>query len=477
MRRTITSILIFILALAFPAMVCAWPMPDTGQATCYNDVGNVIPCPQPGEPFYGQDAQYAGPNRSYTKLGQNGVSLPDTTTQTDDWLMTRDNVTGLIWEIKTDDVTIHDKDNTYTWYDSTEDFINALNAENFGGFSDWRMPTVKELSSLVNSGTYYPTIDNTWFPHTMSTLYWSSTTIVGYTDRAGLVSFYSGYVYGNNKSLSYYVRAVRAGQSGSLGDLVDNGDGTVTDPNTDLMWQQATAPGTYTWEDALSYCETLSLGGFSDWRLPNRNELQTLVDYSRYDPAIDPIMASGTMSFYYWSSTTSAYNTNYSWLVYFSYGDVSNTKKSSSYYVRAVRAGQVGSLAIEATAGDHGTIDPAGSVTVEYGSSQSFTITPETGCHVADVLVDGVSVGAVSAYTFENVTAGHTIRANFEENIPGDIDDDKKVEIDDAIIALRIIAGIGPGQPVELSADVNGDGNVGIEEVFYILQYLSEVYH
>ena len=91
--RNAGKILLFVLIMLL--MVCevsfAGPMPDTGQTKCYNNT-EEIPCPQPGEDFYGQDAQYAGPARSYTKLGQNGTPLPDTTTQADGWIMTRDNV-------------------------------------------------------------------------------------------------------------------------------------------------------------------------------------------------------------------------------------------------------------------------------------------------------------------------------------------------------------------------------------------------
>jgi hypothetical protein len=68
---------------------------------------------------------------------------------------------------------------------------------------------------------------------------------------------------------------------------------------------------------------------------------------------------------------------------------------------------------ITASAGAHGAISPAGAVTVNYGASQSFTITPEANYHVADVLVDGASVGAVTSFTFTNVTANHTISATF----------------------------------------------------------------
>ena len=228
-------ILLAIVILMVPVYTAGWPVPDTGQTRCYDNSGE-IPCPEEGQPFHGQDAQYAGPARSYIKLGQNGVELPDIATQADGWIMTRDNVTGLVWEVKQDKDNVkdytnhHDADNFYTWYDSnpdtnggnagtfgdgtdTEDFINAINAENFGGYSDWRMPAIKELFSLVNSdiASTGPTIDTTWFSNTMSSYYWSSTTVAASTGCAWLL-FGNGYVNWDFKSRSYYVRAVRAGQ-------------------------------------------------------------------------------------------------------------------------------------------------------------------------------------------------------------------------------------------------------------------------
>ncbi len=86
-------------------------VPDTGQTTCYDDAGNVIsPCPSPGEDFYGQDASYQGPARSYTKLGHGGVNLPDDATS---WTMVRDNVTGLVWEVKSSKDDSQDYDNPH----------------------------------------------------------------------------------------------------------------------------------------------------------------------------------------------------------------------------------------------------------------------------------------------------------------------------------------------------------------------------
>jgi len=164
---------VFLLSSIALAVDC--PIPDTGQTKCYNADGNEInPCPSLGEDFYGQDANYAPCNpQSYTKFGYGGIELDDSVSS---WLMVRDNVTRLIWENKTDDDSIHDKGNTYTWQDAQDVFIATLNNNNFGGYSDWRLPTVKELNSIVDSDRYNPSINTTYFLNTMSHLYRSSTT-------------------------------------------------------------------------------------------------------------------------------------------------------------------------------------------------------------------------------------------------------------------------------------------------------------
>jgi hypothetical protein len=126
----------------------------------------------------------------------------------------------------------------------------------------------------------------------------------------------------------------------SAGRFVDNGDGTVTDTCTGLMWQQETAPGgvSYSWQEALQYCEGLELGGHTDWRLPNVRELQSIVDYGRYEPAIDPIF--GAVSGWYWSSSTSVFFPGGAWVVVFGDGFVNvDYKGIDFYFVRAVRTG------------------------------------------------------------------------------------------------------------------------------------------
>lgn len=123
-------------------------------------------------------------------------------------------------------------------------------------------------------------------------------------------------------------------------DLVDNGDGTVTDTTTGLTWQQTEA-GSMSWEAALAYCDNLDLAGHDDWRLPNRNELQSIVDYEKVDhPSIDTVFFPGAVSSYYWSSTTYANYTCKAWYVYFGDGALSSIDMSKSHHVRAVRGGK-----------------------------------------------------------------------------------------------------------------------------------------
>lgn len=150
----------------------------------------------------------AGQPRSYTKLDAKGNNLAGNARS---WSMVRDNVTGLIWEVKTNDGSIHDRGRTYTWNNTTK-FIAALNMETFGGFSDWRLPSMKELSALVNIEKFNPAIDTGFFPYTVSSYYWSSTTHADLTGNSWYVNFGYGNVNYKYRSNSYYVRAVRGGQ-------------------------------------------------------------------------------------------------------------------------------------------------------------------------------------------------------------------------------------------------------------------------
>ena len=131
--------------------------------------------------------------------------------------------------------------------------------------------------------------------------------------------------------------------SPAMAGFVANGDGTVSDTVTGLMWSQDTLGG-MDWASAMAHCETLVFAGYNDWRLPNRNELQSLVDYSIYYPSIDATFFPDTVSSGYWSSTTNASNSDHAWLVNFGNGSVGSSHKSTSYYARGVRRGQASDI-------------------------------------------------------------------------------------------------------------------------------------
>jgi hypothetical protein len=121
--------------------------------------------------------------------------------------------------------------------------------------------------------------------------------------------------------------------------FTDNGDGTITDNVTGLMWQKQDNGTKMTWANALTYCTSLSLGGHADWRLPSRMNLITIVNYGTLSPAINTTYFPSTQSSFYWPSTTYAGDTTYAWIVYFLVGTVYDLKTYTGY-ARCVRLGQ-----------------------------------------------------------------------------------------------------------------------------------------
>ena len=116
----------------------------------------------------------------------------------------------------------------------------------------------------------------------------------------------------------------------------DNGNGTVIDLATGLTWQQQGGNTKRGWTEAVSYCQELSLGGKTDWRLPDIKELQSIVDYRIVSPAIDTRIFFGTLG-YSWSATITASDSGKAWSVYFTPGEIISFIKSNFFYVRCVR--------------------------------------------------------------------------------------------------------------------------------------------
>jgi hypothetical protein len=284
---------------------------DTGQTKCY-DASREISCPQEGEAFYGQDAQYAGVQPSYTDNGDGTVT---------------DNVTGLMWQKTPGDKV------TYA------EAVAGADTFSLAGYDDWRLPTIKELYSLMDfsgytgmsAATSEPYIDTDYFDFEygdtsagerfIDAQYWSSTEYVGTTMNGQATVFGVNFADGRIKgyglrpdgSMTEFVRYVRGNTDYGVNNFVDNGDGTITDLATGLTWMKADSGTTMNWEQALDYAENLEYAGYDDWRLPNAKELQSIVDYTRapdatdpaqVGPAIDPIFDITSDDSFFWTSTT-----------------------------------------------------------------------------------------------------------------------------------------------------------------------------
>jgi len=292
----------------------SFKLPDTGQTKCYQAVSPYAEIPCAGT---GQDGAYTINPMSFTDNGNGTVT---------------DNNTGLIWQ---------QAEPGYMTWASALSYCEGLS---LGGFSGWRLPSKKELITIVDYLIPYPgpTIKTAYFPNAYAAYSWSSTTYAGGPDDAWLVDFSDGGVYDiGSKGANCYVRCARGGQYPAQ-HLTNNGNGTVTDNATGLMWQQA-EPGSMTWASALSYCEGLPLGGYSDWRLPNVKELESITDDTRYGPAIDTAFFPNAYTSNYWSSTTGAGSPVYAWVVLSAYGRVNSYIDKNYYnYVRCVRGGEGG---------------------------------------------------------------------------------------------------------------------------------------
>ncbi|MDI7270074.1 MAG: DUF1566 domain-containing protein, partial [Myxococcota bacterium] len=238
---------------------------------------------------------------------------------------------------------------TMEW-DAAVAYCDALN---WGGYTDWYLPDIRQLSGIVDAGGSHPSIDPTVFPATPSDWwFWSSSSYAGSASVAWYVHFFYGDVSNYGKANTSYVRCVRRGPwaLGRFEPLTLSGDRVVRDTATGLEWQGCVAgqsgdscgTGSATgmsWQAALAYCDGLSWAGHDDWRLPSRNELQSIVDYGRVAPAVDPTAFPATPSNWFWSSSSYAGSASDAWAVYFASGGVDSGGKANTTYVRCVRRG------------------------------------------------------------------------------------------------------------------------------------------
>ena len=172
----------------------------------------------------------------FTKISNSGAALPPSATLgtgSNDWACTRDNVTGLIWEVKTTS-GLRGQSHTYTWFNTlspdgnfgtasggtcatsgrcdTEKYTQDVNAADLCGANDWRMPTVKELEGIADMGRLSPAIDPVFFPNTPSSVVWSGSPLAGYPYSAWYVNFNDGDASSDPRNVGLHVRLVRGGQ-------------------------------------------------------------------------------------------------------------------------------------------------------------------------------------------------------------------------------------------------------------------------
>jgi hypothetical protein len=186
----------------------------------------------------------------------------------------------------------------------------------FGGYDDWRMPTTKEGHTIAHYGSARPTIHMKYFKDVFAGLpgygdrgkggMWVGPIAPDHPNSAWHVGFIDGHVMGYPRGGYKTTRCVRADNNGVywLPELKDNGDGTVTDNFSNLMWIQGVPPETSEWEEALQYCENLVFAGHADWKLPSNKEQSSLVDYRKMKPSLDETFFPDTdYKAYYWSRT------------------------------------------------------------------------------------------------------------------------------------------------------------------------------
>jgi len=310
---------------------------DTAQTFCYGET-SAEPCPDTGAAFYGQDAQFLGNPPSYA-LGAEGLTVFD-------------NVTRLTWQRSPDTngdgaLTTDDK----LTHSQAADHCQGLGAEQFGGFDDWRLPSIKELYSLIqfngtdpsglvgdDTSALTPFLDTSVFSfaygdtsaneriidsqYASSTLYVSTAQELafGVNFADGRIKGYGLTMPGGGGDKTFFVQCVRGNPSYGINVFVDNGDLTITDQATGLMWSKDDSGAPMDWQAALAWAQSQNAEGFlgyADWRLPNAKELQSILDYSRspdttQSAAIDPVFNAtaftnedGDTDYpWYWASTT-----------------------------------------------------------------------------------------------------------------------------------------------------------------------------
>jgi len=361
------------------------PVAQTGQTGCWDATGIPVTCSGTGQDGDLKNG-FPTPAPHFTDNGDGTIT---------------DNLTSLTWSKDANAATI-----PKTWQQAL-DYIKTLNSQNYMGHNDWRLPNINELKTLINKD---PANLSNWlatqgFTNVQPSFYWSSSTYASAGNKSAALIVYldQGYLAYNYKTSTVYVWPVRGGQTGSFNSLTIaktgqtscwdsngaavacantgqdgetqtgtaipnqrfsyNGDLTITDQATGLIWSKdANAPGPASCnggnpmlrQGALDYVKCLNSHawlGYTDWRLPNLNELSSLADWQQ-NSNVNWLTVNGfnnVQSNYYWSSTGLPNYPSATWLVNVDFEYMNNAGGNAVNYVWPVRSGQyrpLGSLIV-----------------------------------------------------------------------------------------------------------------------------------
>jgi hypothetical protein len=304
--------------------------PDAGEGGAPDALGGVDVATADAGRDTGVDSSDAAPAATCGEPGRGNVwaawPLPDPA--------------GPRFDTSTPDVVIDPK-TRLTWQRQASGSLLAWDDANtycaclaLAGHDDWRLPTRIELVTIVDPRRQDPSIDVAAFPDTPVTWFWSGSPVAGDDRVAWYLSFMDGNTHEGAREVTYGTRCVRGAAAARLPYQVSAG--TVTDPGTRLTWQQTIDPTLRPWSGAQSYCASLPLAG-GGWRLPSMAELQSLIDESRTDPAIDRAAFPDTPSEGFWAGTPLAGMPGAYWFVSFDRGIAYNAVEMHEYNVRCVR--------------------------------------------------------------------------------------------------------------------------------------------
>lgn len=283
-------------------------LPDTGQSQSFTNTA-------------GEDADYSQNPPFFIQNG-NGTAT--------------DTVTGLMWQ---------QTDGGEMTFENAAIYCENLS---LGGHDDWRLPTAQEAFSILNQGKSNPALDGTIFTNTGAEYWWTSehdatnANKIWVTNKGGGIGNHlktETVSAGGMKKI--HVRAVRDVQTPPTvaSHFLDNGDDTVTDLLTNLIWAKTSAPDSMTWEDALLFAENFSLAGQADWRLPNIKELKSLTDVSIANPSVNEAFFPEIGVKKYWSGTSLQNQTTRAWHLDTRFGITTYTEKTGKLNVLCVRGG------------------------------------------------------------------------------------------------------------------------------------------